>query len=86
MIRDLLSTPMGIIIAILFILVAFGAVYEQLEWGDFKKEHNCVVVGKMKGSLSTGVGVSSSGSAVIVTSSESDKTGYRCDDGVTYWR
>lgn len=74
---------------LLGVLVAgsFGAAwYTGTEWDKFAEEHECKVVGKQSGSVSTGVGVTSSGSVATVTTYESPKTGYLCNDGITYWR
>ncbi|EIE9938012.1 hypothetical protein GIW79_22935 [Pseudomonas sp. PA-7-1E] len=57
------------------------------EWAVFKEAHNCKVVGKSDGHSNNGVGVTTRGSvALIVGDSTPDKTGYLCDDGVTYWK
>jgi hypothetical protein len=48
------------------------------------------VVGRMSGSTQTGVGygVTANGQfgTVVTTTSTPSKTGYLCNDGVTYWR
>lgn len=64
-------------------------IEDQKTWNEFKTDHHCRVVGKMSGSISTGVGFAptSNGVSVIpVIEFEEDKIGYLCDDGVTYWR
>lgn len=74
---------------LLGVLVIGGGVaawYSGSQWQQFVTEHECKVVGKQSGSVSTGVGVSSSGDVVTVTTVESDKTGWLCNDGITYWR
>lgn len=66
------------------------SIVEQEEWDTFAEAHSCKVVGKMNGSVQTGVGygVTSGGKmgTVMTTTTIPDKTGYICDDGVTYWR
>ncbi len=63
---------------------------EQVKWDSFFVEHNCKQVGFVEGGvqavLAPVVGTNGyvhTGLATVVTP---DKTGYYCDDGVTYWR
>nr|AGH89384.1 hypothetical protein [uncultured bacterium] len=57
------------------------------EWETFKTAHNCKVVGKADGHSNGGVGVTTSGSVAFIAGDRTpDKTGYLCDDGVTYWK
>jgi len=73
---------------VLFVVVAVVMSSRETEtWEAFKVEHACRVVGKT--SRSTGVTVNPSApsgtnpvSVVVI----SGKTGWLCDDGVTYWR
>lgn len=58
--------------AFLYVL-ARGVVQDREEWQRFVIEHHCKVIGEMSGS--------STGNGYIPA-----KTGYLCDDGVTYWR
>ena len=84
------------ILALLLLVVAliplgiWAAVEEQKEWEAFSVAHECKVVGRMRGSTQTGVGygMTSNGKfgTVVTTTSTPDKTGYLCNDGVTYWR
>lgn len=52
------------------------------EFKAFAKEHECKVVGKIRGGVATGIG----SNGTLTTFVEDDKTGYLCNDGVTYWR
>jgi len=61
-------------------------VHDQREWDRFATAHHCKVVGHMDGSVAPSFGVSASGNATVGTVVIPDKTGYACDDGVTYWR
>ncbi|ELO8195542.1 hypothetical protein R0U17_004416 [Salmonella enterica] len=57
------------------------------EWETFKAAHNCKVVGKSEGHSNGGVGITTSGSVAFIAGDRTpDKTGYQCDDGVTYWK
>lgn len=66
------------------------AVAEANAWAEFSEEHECQVVGRMSGSVNTGtgVGVTTTGEvgSVFTTTYTPSKTGYLCNDGVTYWR
>lgn len=67
-----------------------AGVQEEKRWNAFQKEHKCKVVGRMSGGVLTGVGtgIGSNGQVgtIVTTTVEPDKTGWLCDDGVTYWR
>lgn len=78
------------LVAAMIPLAIYGSILEAREWEQFKVDHNCKVVAREKGHSSTGVGygVTSSGHTgmMVTTNSTPDKTGWLCDDGVTYWR
>jgi len=73
------------VIAVLLVLSIFLHQKEQREWDAFATEHECVVVGKERGGMGVGFTTGSGGGGVGVYQ-EPDKTGYQCNDGVTYWR
>lgn len=50
---------------------------DHILWEAFRTEHNCKAVNQIKGDLIS----TSNGFAVTP-----DKTGWLCDDGVTYYR
>lgn len=70
--------------------VIYGTIQEAKQWDAFSVAHSCKKVGHVTGSVQTGVGYGIAGNgqfgAVVTTSSTPDKTGWLCDDGVTYWR
>lgn len=74
----------------LILLSLWAAKEEQSQWARFAAAHECKIVGQMSGSTSTGIGygLTSSGQfgTVITTNTTPAKTGYLCNDGVTYWR
>lgn len=78
------------VLVIALIALPFLSYYvikaDREQWAKFAAENNCRVVGKMSGSTSTGFGVTSNGQMGTVVTSTPGKTGYLCDDGVTYWR
>lgn len=74
----------------LILLAIRGSIVEQREWEVFASAHECKIVGRMRGDTQTGIGVGITPNGqmgtVVTTSSTPDKTGYACNDGVTYWR
>lgn len=72
---------------IFFTLVGFALIFwaessVENDWNAFVTEHNCKITQVMEGH--SGIGYSFSGKPVYIP--ESDKTGWLCDDGITYWR
>ena len=75
----------AIILAILGLVIKAG--YEdQKRWDAFKTAHNCQIVGKMDGETFNTFGVSGNGQMTVGVGSTSSKTGWKCDDGITYWK
>jgi hypothetical protein len=72
---------LGLIVGIIYAMVR-----EARQWEAFAAEHNCKVVGHMTGSVASTVGVGGDGKVVSGVTTTPSKTGYLCDDGVTYWR
>lgn len=74
----------------LVVMLPVAMYYEHKEWQAFKVEHHCKIVAKTRGDTHVGVGygMTANGSmgAVTTVSSTSPKTGWLCDDGITYWR
>lgn len=68
--------------AILFGLFVWAVIAEAREWETFRAAHECKIVGKMSGDVfntfdakgNVGIGFTSG------------KTGWSCNDGVTYWK
>jgi hypothetical protein len=67
----------------------YALVQIEREWKSFAIAHSCKVVGKVSGNVSTGFATTFSNGKVgygpVVVNTPS-KTGYACDDGITYWR
>lgn len=80
----------GAAFVLVFGLMIWAMVTEAQEWQAFAASHNCHVTGRVRGDVFTTVApvISSNGSAGVAVGigSTPDKTGYLCDDGVTYWR
>lgn len=70
----------------LLALCFYGLYLGEKEWEQFRVEHNCKIVGKQSSTVAPGVGVSGNGNAVSTVTVIPGKTGYLCDDGITYWR
>ena len=81
------SDGLPILVLVAILVLAYAAVhYKKQKWNAFAKEHNCQVSGKMTGDVSPTVGVSPQSTPVVGVAIESDKVGWKCHDGVTYWR
>jgi len=68
----------------LLVLGLYGCVLlvrAEAEWRAWADEH-CKVIGKIESSVGSGLDYSGKPSTVFIPG----KTGYRCDDGMEYWR
>lgn len=83
---EMLGSLMGIGIGAFLILALVAAIKEEQHWNAFKAAHKCKVVAQISGSVGTTVGSDMNGSVVVGTTSIPGKTGWLCDDGVTYYR
>lgn len=77
-------------IALVFALMMVGlvaaAIHESNKWEAFKVAHNCRIVGKMSGDVFNTFGVGANGQLSVGIGATSGKTGWACDDGMTYWK
>lgn len=64
------------------VALVWALVVEAREWESFKQQHHCKVVAKISGSTFNTIG--SDGKIGVGTTPS--KTGWACDDGVTYYR
>lgn len=79
-----------LLVIALIVLMVWAAIEDAGNWAEFSQEHDCKKVSHVTGdtSIGYGYGVTTSGKVgmgTIVTSTPS-KTGWLCDDGVTYYR
>lgn len=86
-----MSDGLGITLLAGFIVLLVGgagyAIYhDEKNWVEFANSHNCVKVGETSSSVATGWGVGTNGQMGVVTTYQPGKIGYKCDDGVTYWK
>ncbi|WP_084596120.1 ADP-ribosylglycohydrolase family protein [Pseudomonas massiliensis] len=75
---------LGVAAALVGLVWYLDAANER--WKAFAEQHHCRKVGEVSPDVSTGVAVTMSGQLAHVTTFDPGKTGYQCDDGVTYWR
>lgn len=73
-------------VAILGGLLVYAFYKDAQAWHKFRIEQNCKVVGKISPSTGVGPGVGANGQMTTVVITTPGKTGWLCDDGVTYWR
>lgn len=64
----------------------FASFQEEARWEQFKVDHACKVIAKISGDVFNTFGISASGSSVVGVAATPDKTGWLCDDGVTYYK
>lgn len=80
----------GACVVVFLVLFVWATIEEAEQWAHFAAAHDCKVVGRMKGTTDTGVGFGMMANGqmgtVITTTSTPSKTGFLCNDGVTYWR
>lgn len=82
------------IIAIFLVAIAFvpltiwAAIEDANQWSAFKEAHRCKMVGRMNATvaISTAPVIGGNGGVAVGTTYVPEKTGWLCDDGVTYWR
>ncbi|WGH28357.1 hypothetical protein 13AC503A_gene0048 [Aeromonas phage 13AC503A] len=92
MLRDFIDDMWPILL--FFPATIAGALWlaseSEAHWQQFKTDHHCELVGKMEGTavFSTGAAVGPNGTVGVVptTSYIPGKEGWKCDDGITYWR
>lgn len=65
-------------------LFIVAAAADEAKWAKFSAARHCKVVGRMSGSAMVSPVISEKGGVAITLTP--DKTGWLCDDGVTYWR
>lgn len=85
-----LLVGLGAFVALLLGVMIWAAVVEENQWQAFKATHDCKVVGKTTSTTSTGfqtvIGPNGQVGMGPVTTVTPSKTGWLCNDGVTYWR
>ena len=63
---------------------------EKKRWELFSVEHECQIIGRKKATSSVGsgmvMGANGQMSVGLVTTTIPSQTGYKCNDGIEYWR
>jgi len=75
------------LIAVLVALIYFE-IQQEKEWEMFKVIHHCKIISKISGSVAIGVApiIGGNGDVAISITPIPGKTGWQCDDGVTYFK
>lgn len=75
-------------ILVILSIVGLGYVIykESQKWENFKQEYHCKIVSEMSSDMTLGVGSSGNGGMSVVVVPIPGKTGWLCDDGITYFR
>lgn len=68
-----------------FALIVAGREDDR-RWESFKAEHNCEAVGYLAGQPAVMTGFDANGRLTVILGREPGKTGWLCDDGMTYYR
>jgi hypothetical protein len=87
-ITDYIIHPVTLIggIALVIAIAIYAEIQDNREWEAFRTAHKCKVVAHVSSSSTTAVGFSSSGNMTVTPIHIPSKTGWLCDDGVTYYR
>lgn len=80
-----LVVTIGLIVALYFALITL-IIAEKNEWDRYRVVHQCKKVAQISGEVFNTFGTSTSGQMTVGVGTTSDKTGWLCDDGVTYYR
>lgn len=86
----LLFFAVAVLVIALVPLQFLTAKNEQERWEIFSIVHNCKKIQHVDGNTETGVGYGMTAKGniglMLIMFPTPSKTGYLCDDGVTYWR
>jgi hypothetical protein len=85
-IEDLIIPGCALAIFVIGAAAIWAAFAEQQQWDAFAAAHQCKKVGEISSSTSIGVGIGTDGKTSFVPITTPGKTGFACNDGVTYWR
>ena len=79
-----LNAVVAVLILALCVVVVFG-VREEMRWNEWAAQH-CKVIGSVSPSTGYGTTITSGGKVGFGPVYVPGKTGYKCDDGMEYWR
>lgn len=83
---DRMMWTMMTIAGCLLVGVAYMGIQEGQEWKSFVVAHQCHIVTHINGTVFNTLGIDAKGNTTVGIGSTPDKTGYLCDDGITYFR
>jgi hypothetical protein len=87
---ELLLIIMMALIVVMIVMRLSMNIDDNKKWETFKRIHSCKVVCHISSGTQPGIcyGTAANGQTITVfmSSITSDRTGWICDDGVTYWR
>lgn len=75
-----------VLIIVMLIFAIWASVKEVREWAVFKVEHDCKIVANIKGDVFNTINTNANGTVSIGVGITPDKTGWLCNDGITYYR
>ncbi len=83
---DWIPTFFVVAISVVLVFLFWSLHREGQEWEKFRVDHNCKVVAKIPGDVFNTIGFGANGAMIVGMGATADKTGFACDDGVTYYR
>ena len=81
-IEGLIATGIVVVLGLLIVV----AYKEDEQWIAFSAAHDCKKVAHIKGEVFNTFGSDSKGNMTVGIGTTSSKTGWLCNDGVTYYR
>ncbi|MGC4059391.1 MAG: hypothetical protein QM749_00430 [Aquabacterium sp.] len=75
-----------LLIAALLIGLIYLGYRQQAEWDAFKVEHKCKVTAHIDGNAFNTYSFDAKGNLNVGVGVNPDKTGWLCDDGITYFK
>lgn len=82
-----------IFIYIIMVLVFLGIISiffddykERVQWDKYRTDHACKIVDHIDGYVFNTLGTDAKGNISVGIASTPDKTGWLCDDGITYYK
>lgn len=66
--------------------IGYLSYQDEIRWDKFAAEHDCKKVGHEESSLSIGFAATAKGTVSPVMVASGPKKGFKCNDGITYWR
>lgn len=70
----------------LIVLIVWASIENARKWDAFKSKYNCKVVAHINGDVFNTFGTDAKGNMTVGVGSTPGKTGWLCDDGITYYR